>query len=72
MMNLLNIDGIGETQINSIKNFFSNKINLSVLKELEKILNINKSTEKKNGLLKNKTFMLTGKLMELAEPKQNL
>ena len=36
MMNLLNIDGIGETQINSIKNFFSNKINLSVLKELKK------------------------------------
>ena len=60
---LLNIDGIGETQINSIKNFFSNKINLGVLKELEKILNIKvKSTEKKNGLLKNKTFMLTGKL----------
>ena len=25
---LLNIDGIGETQINSIKNFFSNKTNL--------------------------------------------
>ena len=60
---LLNIDGIGETQINSIKNFFSNKINLGVLKELEKILNIKvKSTENKNGLLKNKTFMLTGKL----------
>ena len=60
---LLNIDGIGETQINSIKNFFSNKINLGVLKELKKILNIKvKSTEKKNGLLKNKTFMLTGKL----------
>ena len=59
---LLNIDGIGETQINSIKNFFSNKINLDVLNELEKILNIKKSTEKKNGLLKNKTFMLTGKL----------
>ena len=25
---LLNIDGIGETQINSIKNFFLNKTNL--------------------------------------------
>ena len=60
---LLNIDGIGETQISSIKNFFSNKINLGVLNELEKILNIkDKSIEKKNGLLKNKTFMLTGKL----------
>ena len=28
---LLNIDGIGETQINSIKNFFSNKTNLKII-----------------------------------------
>ena len=33
---LINIDGIGETQVNSIKNFFSNKTNLKVLNELEK------------------------------------
>ncbi len=60
---LLNIDGIGETQVNSIKNFFSNKVNLTVLDELEKILIINdKTLKKKNGLLKNQTFMLTGKL----------
>ena len=37
---LLNIDGIGETQVSSIKNFFSNKINLVVITELEKICNI--------------------------------
>ena len=60
---LLNIDGIGETQINSIKNFFSNKVNLNVLNEFQKILNIkDQLIEKKNGLLKNQTFMLTGKL----------
>ena len=60
---LLNIDGIGETQVSSIKNFFSNKLNLEVLKKLHNILNIqNKQIEKKNGLLKNQTFMLTGKL----------
>ena len=60
---LLNIDGIGETQVNSIKNFFSNKVNLDVLNKLQAILNIkDKLTEKKNGLLKNQTFMLTGKL----------
>jgi DNA ligase (NAD+) len=60
---LLNIDGIGETQIHSIKNFFSNKTNLNVLNELQKILDIqNVSIEKKNGILKNQTFMLTGKL----------
>mgnify|MGYP001280041694 FL=1 len=60
---LLNIDGIGETQINSIKNFFLNEINLKVLNELEKVLTINNSVlENKNGLLKNKTFLVTGKL----------
>ena len=60
---LINIDGIGGTQIKSIKNFFDNKINLNVLLELEKILSITNSIEfKKDGLLKNKTFMLTGKL----------
>ena len=60
---LINIDGIGVTQIKSIKNFFDNKTNLNVLLELEKILSITNSIEfKKDGLLKNKTFMLTGKL----------
>jgi len=60
---LLNIDGIGETQINSIKNFFLNKTNLKVLNELSKVLSIKNSIEtKKNGPLKEKTFLLTGKL----------
>ena len=69
---LLNIDGIGETQINSIQNFFENKTNLKVINELNKVLNINKAVELKiNGLLANKTFMLTGKLegMSRAEAK---
>src|SRR5210317_2009964 len=38
---ILNIDGIGETQLKSVKNFF---------------------TKDKNGLLNEKTFMVTGKL----------
>ena len=60
---LLNIDGIGETQINSIKNFFLNKTNIKVLNELSKSLVIKDAIElKKNGLLNNKTFMITGKL----------
>ena len=60
---LLNLDGIGQTQIKSIKNFFRNKTNLNVIYELNKVLSIldNKGIEK-NGLLKNKTFMFTGKL----------
>ena len=60
---LLNIDGIGETQVNSIKSYFSNEANLKVLNELEKVLVVkNVIQNSKDGLLKNKTFLVTGKL----------
>ena len=60
---LLDIDGIGEIQINSIKNFFSNKENLNILLSLKKILTIKDAMQiKDDGILKNKTFMITGKL----------
>ncbi len=58
-----NLDGIGETQVGSIKSFFSNEINLNVLKELGKVLVIKNATNKKSdGLLKDKSFLVTGKL----------
>ncbi len=64
---LLDIDGIGDTQINSIKNFFLNTTNIKILNELNKILDIKDTTSKKtNGLLNNKTFMLTGKLVGIS------
>ena len=69
---LLNIDGIGETQIVSFKNFFSNKTNMKILNELTEILTIKNAQEfKKDGIFTNKTFMLTGKLigMSRAEAK---
>ena len=60
---LLNIDGIGETQIKSIKNFFMNETNLNVVYKLNEVLLIEDSKQlKKNGPLRDKTFMLTGKL----------
>ena len=60
---LLNIDGIGETQVSSIKNFFTNETNIEVLNELGKVLVIKNATAKKNsGLLNNKSFLVTGKL----------
>ena len=59
----MNIDGIGETQLHSVKNFFNNKVNLNILKDLQKILVVkNAITKNKNGLLNEKTFMVTGKL----------
>ncbi len=60
---LLNIDGIGETQVSSIESFFANKINVKVLNELSSVLNINNASVKKlNGLLKGQSFLVTGKL----------
>ena len=60
---LSNIDGIGNTQVQSIKKFFLNKTNLNVLSELRKKLKIqNMIVINDKGLLNNKTFMLTGKL----------
>ena len=72
LQNLLNIDGIGETQITSLKKFFLNKTNLDVIHNLQKILKIDQTKENnKNGVLNNKIFMFTGKLtgMSRAEAK---
>ena len=60
---LLNIDGIGETQTNSLLGFFSNKTNKKILSELKKKLSINNAEISiQNGKLSNKTFLVTGKL----------
>ena len=69
---LSNIDGIGQVQINSIKEFFSEKENKKILTELKKLLEIDDTVEKENhGSLKNQNFMFTGKLdaMSRAEAK---
>ena len=58
----LNIDGIGETQVRSLKNFFSNGINVNIIKKLIKQLNISKVENKKTGKFIDKTFLITGKL----------
>ena len=63
---LSNIDGIGETQINSLKKFFSDEININVIKKLVSEMNINDIKQSKEGKLKNKTFMFTGKLIKIS------
>ena len=62
----LNIDGIGETQIYSLKKFFSNQINLKIVNELAKHLSIKKISKNKSGKLKNKSFLITGKLLGIS------
>ena len=60
---ILSIDGIGETQLKSVKIYFNNKVNQNIVKELQKTLIVKDALIKdKNGLLKEKTFMVTGKL----------
>ena len=63
---LSNIDGIGETQINSLKKFFSDEININVIKKLVSEMNISDIKQSKEGKLKNKTFMFTGKLIKIS------
>ncbi len=59
--NLYDLDGIGETQIKSLEDFFSNKKNSEIIKSLISVLNIqffNKLIKK--GKLSNKNIMFTG------------
>ena len=67
----LDIDGIGETQINSLKKFFENKSNYEIIVKLSSILTISDLKLNKDGKLLNNTFMFTGKLtnMSRAEAK---
>ncbi len=67
----LNIDGIGDTQINSLKKFFNNKTNYNEIEKLSSTLNIIDLKLNKSGKFLNNTFMFTGKLsnMSRAEAK---
>ncbi len=60
--NFLNIDGIGETQVKSLINFFSSKTNLKIIKILKNNLKISPISKKKDGKLRNQSFLITGKL----------
>ena len=58
---LSDLDGIGGTQIKSIKSFFLNKKNIEVVKSLIKILKIeNFKNLNKKGKFTNKSLMFTG------------
>ena len=59
--NLDEIDGIGETQVESLINFFKDKKNNKVVYELSKILNIQDFIEKKiDSFFSGKNIMFTG------------
>ncbi len=72
LISLEEIDGIGETQIQSLENFFSNPTNIRITKELIQKLKINNfAGQNKDGKFSNKKLMFTGgfKNMSRSEAK---
>jgi DNA ligase (NAD+) len=72
LANLVDLDGIGETQIESIDNFFSNETNIKIIKDLiEKLKIKNYTTQITDGKFSNKKLMFTGgfKNMSRSEAK---
>ena len=58
--NLIEIDGIGETQIKALESFFSNKKNIKVINNLIDCLQISNFENITSGIFANKTLMFTG------------
>ena len=72
LVNLVELDGIGETQIESIENFFFNETNTKIVRELINKLKIkNYLTKSIDGKFSNKKLMFTGgfKNMSRSEAK---
>ena len=63
---LVDLDGIGETQVNSLKNFFSNNSNVKVFDELLPNLKIKNFVFNQEGKFLNKTFMFTGGMTKMS------
>ncbi len=70
---LVNLDGIGETQIESMKNFFSNQKNIEIIKQFIEKLNIKDFKQKnKSGKFSNKTIMFTGGFEKMSRSEAKL
>jgi len=63
---LLELDGIGETQIKSLEIFFSNSVNTNTVSNLIKKLNITDFKIIKSGIFSGKTIMFTGGLSKMS------
>jgi len=63
---LLELDGIGETQVNSLETFFSNSSNLNTVSNLIKELNVTDFKTSKSGIFYGKTIMFTGGLSKMS------
>ena len=63
---LIQLDGIGDTQISSLKKFFDNKINKHVCLSLSSILRISDFILSSQGKFNNQTFMFTGGMSKMS------
>jgi len=63
---LIELNGIGETQIKSLETFFSNSNNLNTVNDLIKELNVTDFTTSKSGIFYGKTIMFTGGLSKMS------
>ena len=63
---LIQLDGIGDTQVKSLKNFFINKTNKKVFEQLISQLSILDHIFSKKGKFLNQTFMFTGGMSKMS------
>ena len=63
---LIQLDGIGDTQVSSLKKFFDNKINKHVCLSLISILSISDFILSSQGKFNNQTFMFTGGMSKMS------
>ena len=67
LKNIKELDGIGDTQAESLKNFFSNETNLQIIKNLIKELDISDyKIEVKDGVFSDKKIMFTGTFKDMS------
>ena len=67
LKNLVDLDGIGETQIHSIDSFFSSQTNIRIIQNLISELNItNYKIKNTQGKFSNKKLMFTGGFQKMS------
>ena len=67
LKNLIDLDGIGETQVESINSFFLNKKNIEIVSQLIKLIQISEfKVQNQTGKFSNKTLMFTGSFKKMS------